>query len=126
MAQEHRLPAEELERGQELYSAVQAEFDGCVEFLSAGLARRANDDDPAKIERRLATANKALVAFTMWFRDQISPKMIGAAEPLADALVHLRPWLNVLANENDQAIEKVNQRLRQCRLRSWAEISTSR
>jgi Helicase C-terminal domain len=65
-ARQGRVAPWQLDHGRRLYTEAKAEYEACIDYLRAGLARRFNAEDPQRVTRLMEAANRKLVAFDQW------------------------------------------------------------
>jgi hypothetical protein len=117
---EWRVPAAEMVRGQNKYVETKAEFDGAIEFLQVGLARRFIEEDEPKIRERLITAFKRSDDFVAWAKS-MQPPVVGALGP-NDIAKSLPAWIESVRKQNDDTLKLIRQNLEGCRFKDWAEV----
>jgi hypothetical protein len=108
-----------LSDGRKFYDDARSEFNGCIDYLRAGLARQFVRGDAGVIAARLAAGEAKVERFVEW-ANRLEPS-VGAVsfESLSDLV---EKWLSGIEGQNQEAIELLRADLDSCRMREWREL----
>jgi hypothetical protein len=112
---------DDLRESRRLYTEAQAEVNGCIEDLCAGLGQRFQEGDAAPIRLRLEKAARKINTFLASSHRLGGPH--GAVPDLMTPTV-ARFWRLVDGSRtaNQQALDQIRADLERCRLRDWDQL----
>lgn len=116
------LPPADLVQGAIIYGDAKAANDACVTFLKAGLDRRFTKEDQDTIKKGMEHAGEKMMAFTAWADEKLNPKIVGAFNPLSEAMQYLPNFLKGVSEENEAAIKRFQEALDKCHFQDWDKI----
>jgi hypothetical protein len=119
---DRRISGADMIVGRNLYVDTASEFDGCIDYLRAGLVRRFNEKDPEEIVAWLKSAKGKMGRFINW-SENLERHVTGDFDPWAKLFDGFQDWLKEIRSRNEAAIEQLRNDLAACRFRQWHELA---